>query len=305
MSRVQMSPGELDLSLVRLRQVRQGSVEAMKLSLAAKGQLAPLVAARVEDRSVLVDGFCRQRAALELAWPLLDVELLDLSAAQMKAQVYLRNRERGLTLTEQCRLVHELTELEGLSQVEIAALLERHKSWVCRRLMLARTLSPRLLEDTALGLLTPGSLRTVAQLPIRNQEELVAVALRDDLGARELSELAALWRKAPTTEAREYLLSYPRAALARAQKTEPQGLDARLGDGGQELLRGLQILAQTGGRLFRTVTTNAGADWTREARELLGKAFQVARHEAENALAAVERALSKAPGGDDARRQEG
>lgn len=59
MSPVQVKPESLDLSLGRLRQVRQAAVDAMGLSLSAKGQLSPVVAARVDGRLLLIDGFCR------------------------------------------------------------------------------------------------------------------------------------------------------------------------------------------------------------------------------------------------------
>ncbi|MBM4320401.1 MAG: hypothetical protein FJ125_10670 [Deltaproteobacteria bacterium] len=103
------------------------------------------------------------------------VEVVQLSPVQMKVQLYLRNRERGLLLLEECRLVRELCDLDGLSQVEVGVLLERHKSWVCRRLSLYRSLSPHLLEELSLGGLGEGSLRRLAQLPARNQEQLMAV----------------------------------------------------------------------------------------------------------------------------------
>ncbi len=291
MSPVQVKPESLDLSLGRLRQVRQAAVDGMGLSLRTKGQLSPVVAARVEGRLLLLDGFCRQRAAVALGLEELVVEAIEVSSARMKAEMYLRNAEHGFTLVEQCRLVADLADLENLSQVEIAELLERHKSWVCRRLNLARTLSPRLLEDLALGFVTPGSLRALAELPVRNQEELLTMALRDALAPKELAAVVRLWRKSPGVEARNYVLAQPRAAIALAQGTPADALDPRLGPRGEQMLRGLGILQATGARLFRTAAGGDG-DWTAQARSLLERAFHLARHEVEEALEAVHRALA-------------
>jgi len=36
-------------------------------------------------------------------------------------------------------LIRDLIEVEWLNQMETAVLLERHKSWVCRRLQLDKT----------------------------------------------------------------------------------------------------------------------------------------------------------------------
>ena len=291
MSRVQVKPESLDLSLGRLRQVRQRAVDAMKLSLQAKGQLSPVVAARMDGRLLLIDGFCRQRAAVTLGFEELAVEILEVSSARMKAEMYLRNAERGFSLVEQCRLVADLADNEKLSQVEIAELVERHKSWVCRRLNLARTLSPRLLEDLALGFVTPGSLRALAELPTRNQEELLTVALRDSLTPKELESLVHLWRKSPSVEARDYVLAQPRAAIELARGGTADSLDPRLGPRGEQLLRGLHILQSTGARLFRTAAGGDG-DWAITVRSELQKALHLARQETQAALVAVERALS-------------
>ena len=222
-----VAPGSLSLSLGRLRHVRERSVVAMMSSLRSKGQLSPLVAARHGDELVLVDGFSRQAAALRLGWKSVLVEEVELSPTQMKAQLYVRNRDRGTELVEECRLVHELTETDGLSQVQIGDLLDRHKSWVCRRLLLHRSVSPSLMEDTELGLLSPGVLRRLAQLRPRNQEEVVAVARREGLSPRETSDLIDLWQRARDPEVRRYLTDHPREALLRVGRGRNEDGDAR------------------------------------------------------------------------------
>ena len=131
-------PVALDLSLGRLRQLPEPVVRRMVESLRSKGQLTPLAVAEHEGRLMLVDGFVRHLAAVRLGLETVLVEVMQLSPVQMKAQVYLRNRERGLLLIEECRLVRELVEVDRLNQVEVGDLLERHKSWVCRRLSLSR-----------------------------------------------------------------------------------------------------------------------------------------------------------------------
>jgi hypothetical protein len=168
----------LDLSLGRLRQIRTGAVRAMEASLRSKGQLSPVVAAAQDGAPVLIDGFVRHFAAGRLGLETLLVEVVQADSVQMKAQVYLRNRDRAMALIEECRLVYELCELDGLSQVQVGDLLERHKSWVCRRLALYGSFSVHLLEDHALGLLGAGSVRRLARLSPRNQDQLLSVALR-------------------------------------------------------------------------------------------------------------------------------
>ena len=50
-----------------------------------------------------------------------------------------------------------LVREDGLSQVEAAELLGRHKSWVCRRLALLERLCAEAQAELRLGLLSVGS----------------------------------------------------------------------------------------------------------------------------------------------------
>ena len=82
-----------------------------------------------------------------------------------------------------------------MSQVEVAELLGRHKSWVCRRLQFLEGLSPHVLDDVKVGLVSPGSARRLARLPACNQEELAVPVTRHKLGARQTGDLVDLWRR--------------------------------------------------------------------------------------------------------------
>ena len=256
-------------------------------SLRSKGQLSPLVAASHEDSLVLVDGFVRQLAAVRLGLETLMVEVVELGLVQMKAQVYLRNRDRPMALIEQCRLVYELCELDGLSQVEVGELLERHKTWVCRRLALYRGLSPQLLEEHCLGLLGPGSIRRLAQLPARNQERLVAIGRHHTLSARQMALFVELWQRTTDPQAREYLLTHPRESIQGAFGTAQRAADPRLSDGARRLLLGLEGLGQISLRLERRLRDGLGEP-SAEGIVLLAEASQRAEQLTRSALGAIE-----------------
>lgn len=286
----------LDLSLVRLRQVPETAVVERMASLRSKGQLTPVVAADQAGTLVLVDGFVRHLAAIRLGLETLLCEVVSLSRVQMKAQVYLRNRDRGLLLIEECRLVRELCDAEGLSQVEVGELLERHKSWVCRRYALLAALSPHLVEDVSLGLVGGGSLRRLAPLPARNQEELVAVIRRDDLGPRDAAALIDLWRKTTDPEARRYVQDHPREALRRSRGPEPAAEDARLGKAGQELQLGLIALGQVSLRVQRRMREGLG-ELAPGGVHVLAKAVRQAEEQCTTALRSVQSFIRQAGGG--------
>lgn len=259
MELVQLSLSKLDLSLGRLRQIPEGAVQHKLESLRSKGQLSPLVAAEQAGVLMLVDGFVRHLAAVRLGLASLAVQVVDLSPPQMKAQVYLRNRERGLALLEECGLVRELSAVDGLSQAAIGELLERHKSWVCRRLALVQSLSPRLLEDGSLSALTIGSLRRLAALPARNQEQLLCVAARDGLGARDTGTLIDLWTRTSDQVARDYLLDHPVDAVERARHRREEGVDPRLSDAARTVVRLLGGLSSFSLQIRRQLDDGIGA----------------------------------------------
>ena len=281
----------LDLSLGRLRQFPEAAVRKMASSLHSKGQLSALVAAEQDGALVLIDGFVRVLAAKRLGLREMAVEVVQASGAQMKAQVYLRNRERGLQLVEVCRLVRELVEVDGLSQVEVADLLERHKSWVCRRLALFRRLSVKLVEEAELGELPAGSLCRLAELPARNQEELWAAARGHGVSGRDMGLLADLWRRAPEPAARAWLLAHPEQAVASVLlKEEQRTVDARLGAAGEEVRRALEVLCRVSATVAGRVRCGLG-ELAPEGVIELQRAGDRARDQSESALELLRGAL--------------
>lgn len=265
-----IDPSQLDLTLGRLRLLADPAIQTMAESLRSKGQLSPLVASQREGMPMLVDGFVRRAAALRIGLERVEVDLLILTPVQMKAQMYLRNRERGLQLIEECRLVRDLVEGDRLSQVEVSDLLERHESWVSRRLAIIRGLSVNLVGEGAIGRLAAGCVRRLALLPPRNQEELWASALRAALSPADVRFLIDLWAKAPTAEAKAWLIAEPAASIASARTRPAPALDLRLGEAGEEARRALETMGRCGLRVVHRIREGLG-EIGPEGRELLSR----------------------------------
>lgn len=279
---------EVDLGLSRLRVIPAGAVEAMRRSIERKGQLSPVVVAEGEQRLELIDGFKRQAAVVVLKQTTLWVDVVKLSAVERKAQVYVRNRDRGLTLLEESLLVRELVRVDGLSQVEVADLLERHKSWVCRRLQFIEGLSPYLLEDVRVGLLSTGSARRLAPLPAGNQEEVASAVERERLSPRQTAKLVELWQRAPDETARRFVLSHPAQVLGVAQGGMEEGsADPRLNPRAQQALRSLQILRGAAERLCSRCEQGI-APLEKEGAAVLAGAFAQAREASRRAWDALD-----------------
>jgi len=122
---------------------------AMARSLDRYGQLSPVVVCQREGHYELIDGFKRLGAARGLAsLSHLSARVMEADERAAKAAIYGLNRAGGRTRElEEAWIVHALVREDGLSQVEVAELLGRHKSWVCRRLALLERLGPESREE--------------------------------------------------------------------------------------------------------------------------------------------------------------
>lgn len=270
MAVVRIDPNQLDLTLGRLRLFPDPAIQTMAESLRSKGQLSPLVAAGREGPPMLVDGFVRRAAAIRLGLERIDVDVLTLTPVQMKTQMFLRNRERGLQLIEECRLVRDLVDGDRVSQIEVSDLLERHESWVSRRLAIIRGLSVNLVGEGSIGRLPEGCLRKLAVLPPRNQEDLWAAARRTGLSPSDTRFLVELWTKAPSAEAKAWLVAQPVAAIAAARSRPKPPLDLRLGEAGEEARRALETMGRSGLRIVHRIREGLG-EISPEGRELLSR----------------------------------
>jgi ParB/RepB/Spo0J family partition protein len=234
------------LGRARCRQPAQ--VERMKQSLITHGQLTPLVVAARPEGVEVVDGFKRLAAATSLGWTTLLVVVRPLDETGQWAAMLLLNRgPSSMTTLEEALVLRELCKT-GLTQVEIAALCSRHKTWVSRRVGLVERLHPELIEAVKLGLLHPGSARRLLSLPPGNQLEMAAAAESARLGPRDTELLVSLWHRTKDPAVRRALLSEPRASLSKHHpETRRPPLDPRLSPEGQRLCRCL-------GRLDAVVT---------------------------------------------------
>lgn len=227
----------LGLQLSRVRCPPPGRVEAIQRDLATNGQLTPLVARhQPQGQAQLLDGFKRLRAAQALGWETLKVGCLEATEATALAMMLSLNRRFGLSHVEEALVVRELVD-SGLTGVQVGILLGRHKSWVSRRLGLVQRLAPELWEELKLGLLHPGMARRLLALPRGNQVELAAVARKADLGVRQTEELVQLWRRAPSEEVRQFVLTHPQEALDAAKAPPKPTPDPRLSSQGQWVQR--------------------------------------------------------------------
>ena len=166
---------------------------AMAGSLRRYGQLSPLVVCLRPETYELLDGFKRLAAARVLGLKTLGARLLEADERVAKAAIYgLNDTGRRPQEWEEAWIVHALVREDGMTQVEVAELLGRHKSWVCRRLALVEKLTGEAREDLRLGLLSGTAARSLVRLPAGNQGAVLATLHRDELTADELDGVVNL-----------------------------------------------------------------------------------------------------------------
>jgi len=169
------------------------AVTAMAQSLRRWGQCAPIVATVRQERPQVLDGFTRWEAAQVRGMTTLLVRLIDVDDRRAKAAIHgLNQTGRRPHELEEAWIVQALVREDGLSQIEVAELLGRHKSWVCRRLALLEKLCADVRQDLEVGLLTPTAAREIARLPAGNQSEVLDLSRREPLNGDELSGVVRL-----------------------------------------------------------------------------------------------------------------
>ncbi|MBW2605821.1 MAG: hypothetical protein JRE28_16185, partial [Deltaproteobacteria bacterium] len=133
----------------------------------------------------------------------------------------LNTKARTIANLETGMVIRSLYREDSLSQVEIAALLGRHKSFVCRRLRLVENLSGEVLDHLKLGLINITTGRELARLPRGNQANALSTIIRYRFTSAETSRLTSLLLKEPRWN-RETILQFPEPILTDRQPEPPK-----------------------------------------------------------------------------------
>jgi len=152
---VALALDQIQESYLCFRMPDPGAEGRIRESIRRHGQITSAVVTKIEGGSYeMVDGFKRLHACRALGLSTLRGTVLELGVRWCKAALVEWNRKSTpLRPLEEALVVESLYRQERLTQVEIATLLGRHKSWVSRRIALVETLTDEVLEHLRLGLL--------------------------------------------------------------------------------------------------------------------------------------------------------
>jgi len=225
--------------------------EAMARSLHRYGQISPIVVCMREEKAQVLDGFTRLAAARTMKdMSSLSARLLQADERAAKAAIYGLNQvgRRPYPL-EEAWIVHALVREDGMSQLAAAQLLNRHKSWVCRRLALLEKLAEPVKEQLGLGLVGFTAARQLMRLPAGNQPEALTTARRESLTGTELRGVVDLLLGSATGQQAKFVLQKPREALRQAKAEVPMDWDPRLSTAGNRVSKQLGWLLSQLGRM--------------------------------------------------------
>ena len=249
---------------------------AMARSLERYGQLSPVVVCRRQERYELIDGFKRLAAARAIQKiQYLSARLMEADERTAKAAIYGLNRTGGRTRElEEAWIIQALVREDGLTQVEVAELLGRHKSWVCRRLALIERLGPKARDELRVGLLTPTSARQIVRLPEGNQAAVLDTIRREALSSAEVGGVVDLWLRCTGRSQQQHLLAHPRQALAQANGAVLSAHDPRLSEAGNQVWKRTGMLLDVLGRMEVWLAHHGRSGLTPEDRLILVPRFQ-------------------------------
>ncbi len=257
------------LSSLRLRP--PATLRELERSLARHGQLVAVVCSRNAGSIEVVDGFKRLIGARALGWPTLRAEIHEVCGPAAKLLLWRSNARQALTDLEEAWLVRALYRDDRLTQPQIAQLLGRHKSWVCRRLVLAEGLVEDVASDVRLGLLSATAAREVGRLPRGNQELAAQVITRRGLTTRQTARLVDQLLATPDERVRAaYLADVERTSAPPApgpQRTPPTPGEAMIADAVALSSRAARLHA----RLLERSPASLGADVERVVVGRLGE----------------------------------
>jgi len=205
-----------------LRVIEPNAEAAMENSMRRYGQMTPVIVGRLEKNQYeLIDGFKRLRAGDKLNLTNLAARVFPGGIRAAKAAIIQLNViSRSISELEKSLVIQSLHREDGLTQVEIAALLNRHKSWVCRRLSLVERLREEVMEHLRLGLINLTTGRELARLPRDNQAKALSTILKYHFTSDEATRLVNLLLKEPRWS-HDSILGFPAAMLEDREPPRP------------------------------------------------------------------------------------
>ncbi|HEX7711635.1 MAG TPA: ParB/RepB/Spo0J family partition protein [Sphingomonadaceae bacterium] len=170
------------------RHFDEAALDELAGSIATRGVIQPVIVRPYEGGYQLVAGERRWRAAQKAQLHEIPALIRDLGERDVMAIALIENIQReDLNPVEEARAYHRLAEDEGLTQAEIARLVEKSRSHVAN-LQRLLSLPEQVIAHLEAGRLSMGHAR--ALIGHERAAELAAEAVAKGLSVREVERLA-------------------------------------------------------------------------------------------------------------------
>ena len=199
---MRLSLSDLDQRYDRLRIQDAGRLSRVLESLLAHGQQVPVVVvpmATTLTSHVLIDGYLRVAALGQLHEDEVLAQEWQMPEGQALALAHRLDNARERSALEEGWLLSTLEREHGMQLAQLSILLGRSRSWVSRRLGLAKTLPAQAQEAVRAGRVSAqAAQRYLLPLARANakQCETLAGNLRGRVSVRQMHALYVTWRGA-------------------------------------------------------------------------------------------------------------
>ena len=191
----------LKLTYAHTRIQQQRQVVQMAGSLNRYGQLLPIqVVCADHPQYTLIDGYLRVAAARLCRLDTLLAQIMPGSEKDALARLLTHNAARQFDIFEQAAMLQELQLRHQLSQVQIAAMLGKHSSWVNRRLAIMDTLPASAVAAVRSSAVSSWAacriLAPLARANAEHAEALCKAVVRQPVSTRQLAEFYKHYKSA-------------------------------------------------------------------------------------------------------------
>lgn len=170
------------------RRFDEAALEELAASIGQRGVIQPVIVRRMDNgRYQLVAGERRWRAAQKAQLHEIPALIRDLTDRDVMALALIENLQReDLNPIEEARAYHRLSESEGLTQAEIARMVDKSRSHVAN---LQRLLA---LPEPVISLVERGNLsmgHARALIGVEGAEEIAEAAVSQQMSVRDVEKL--------------------------------------------------------------------------------------------------------------------
>lgn len=242
---VELSSIDLRYQAYRIR--NQYAEKCLLQSIVENGIRDPLQGVDTKDSRILLNGFKRYRCAKKLSMGIVPYCSLSNDEALGILELLRIANAKSLTLLEQARLIDELRSVYGMSNTDIAGVLEKSKAWVSVRTGLLGEMTPYVLDKIMRGtfpayswLYTMRQFMRVNSISKEEVENFVRAVAGKGLSTRDIETLAHGYFKGSQNLRQQIISGKVSWALGQMKQSQVSASDCSKLE--QAMLRDLEIV---------------------------------------------------------------